>query len=52
MDLKNFLLYESICNGVAHSLRARREATSKRERESHLRSVVNLLDILDFALGR
>ena len=52
MNLHTFLVWECITRNIKLSLRDMREATSKRERASHLRSVVRQLDALDAALGR
>lgn len=50
-SMRNYLLYEAICRGLRHSLSARRTATSRRERDSHLCTIVDFLDTLDAALA-
>ena len=52
MDLKTYLMYETICRGIGRALQAKRESTSRREYTAHLLTIVNHLDLLDHTLGR
>ena len=45
--LQKVMLYESLCWAVKCALANKRNATSKRERQAHLRALVSLIDAVD-----